>query len=121
MLELYFEVHMHKTDALGPRIQVEDWTLLSSGHFITCKFVSRKRCLEDSVYTVPQEEGSTFWEATISAILSKKVYMYVCPIPTGFRDKRFHYTEHCTLYRRATRHVLTRVAKCIDVDGGIFD
>jgi hypothetical protein len=22
--------------------------------------------------------------------------------------------------RRATRHVLTRVAKCIDVDGGIF-
>jgi hypothetical protein len=27
---------------------------------------------------------------------------------------------HCTLYRRATRHVLTGVAKCIDVDGGIF-
>jgi hypothetical protein len=23
--------------------------------------------------------------------------------------------------RRATRHVLTRVAKCIDVDGGIFE
>jgi hypothetical protein len=28
---------------------------------------------------------------------------------------------HCTLYRRATRHVLTRVANCIDVDGGIFE
>jgi hypothetical protein len=28
---------------------------------------------------------------------------------------------HCTLYRRATRHALTRVAKCIDVDGGIFE
>jgi hypothetical protein len=27
---------------------------------------------------------------------------------------------HCTVYRRATRHVLTRVAKCIDVDGGIL-
>jgi hypothetical protein len=24
-------------------------------------------------------------------------------------------------FRRATRHVLTRVAKCIDVDGGIFE
>jgi hypothetical protein len=23
--------------------------------------------------------------------------------------------------RRATRHVLTRVAKCIDVDGGIYE
>jgi hypothetical protein len=33
----------------------------------------------------------------------------------------FHCTVHCTLYRRATRHVLTRVAKCIDVDGGIFE
>jgi hypothetical protein len=28
---------------------------------------------------------------------------------------------HCTLYRRATRHVLTRIAKCIHVDGGIFE
>jgi hypothetical protein len=25
------------------------------------------------------------------------------------------------LYRRATRYVLTRVAKCIDVDSGIFE
>jgi hypothetical protein len=33
----------------------------------------------------------------------------------------FHCTVHCALYRRATRHVLTRVAKCIDVDGGIFE
>jgi hypothetical protein len=31
------------------------------------------------------------------------------------------YTVHCTLHRRAKRHVLTRVAKCIDVDGGIFE
>jgi hypothetical protein len=30
-------------------------------------------------------------------------------------------TIYCTLYRRATRHVLTRVAKCIDVDGRIFE
>jgi hypothetical protein len=30
-------------------------------------------------------------------------------------------TVHCILYRRATRHVLKRVAKCIDVDAGIFE
>jgi hypothetical protein len=48
--------------------------------------------------------------------------MYMCSIPNGFRDRAiFHCTEHCTLYRRATRHVLTRVAKCIDADGGIFE
>jgi hypothetical protein len=33
----------------------------------------------------------------------------------------FHCTVHCTLYRRATRHVLTRVAKCIYVDGVVFE
>jgi hypothetical protein len=32
----------------------------------------------------------------------------------------FKFLVHCPLCRRATRHVLTRVAKCIDVDGGIF-
>jgi hypothetical protein len=37
------------------------------------------------------------------------------PIPNSFRDRAI------SLYRRATRHVLTRVAKCIDVDGGIFE
>jgi hypothetical protein len=32
-----------------------------------------------------------------------------------------HHTVHCTLYRRATRHVLTRAAKCTDVDCRIFE
>jgi hypothetical protein len=30
-------------------------------------------------------------------------------------------TVDCTLYRRATRHAFTRVAKCIDADGGILE
>jgi hypothetical protein len=50
-----------------------------------------------------------------SIIPSKKVYRYMCPIPNGFRDRAI------SLYTRATRHVLTRAAKCIDVDGGIFE
>jgi hypothetical protein len=65
-------------------------------------------------YRVSQEERSIFWDVIVSAILSKIVYIYMCPIPKGFRDRAI------SLYRRATRHVLTRVAKCIDVDGGIF-
>jgi metal-responsive CopG/Arc/MetJ family transcriptional regulator len=32
-----------------------------------------------------------------------------------------HIQERQDALRRATRHVLTRVAKCIDVDGGIFE
>jgi hypothetical protein len=64
---------------------------------------------------VSQEERSIFWEVTVSVILRKEVYMYMCPIPNGFRNKSI------SLYRQATRHVLTRVAKCIDVDGGIFE
>jgi hypothetical protein len=45
----------------------------------------------------------------------------MCPIRTVSEMELFHCTVHCTLYRRATRSVLTRVAKRIDVDGGIFE
>jgi hypothetical protein len=46
----------------------------------------------------------------------QKFYMHVCPIPNGFRDRAISLYSN----RRATRHVLTRVAKCIEADGGIF-
>jgi hypothetical protein len=36
---------------------------------------------------VSQDERSIFWELVVSVILSKKVYMYMCPIPNGFRDR----------------------------------
>jgi hypothetical protein len=48
---------------------------------------------------------------TLSAILSKNC---VC-ILNGYRDSAI------SLYRRATRHVLTRAAKCIDVESGISE
>jgi hypothetical protein len=41
--------------------------------------------------------------------------MYMYPIPNGFRD------EAISLYRLATRHVLTTFAKCIDVVDEIFE
>jgi hypothetical protein len=35
---------------------------------------------------VSQEERSIFWEVIVSVILSKKLYVYMCPIPNVFRD-----------------------------------
>jgi hypothetical protein len=42
------------------------------------------------------------------------ICMYMCPITNGFRNRAI------SLSRRATRHVFTRAAKCIDTDG-IFE
>jgi hypothetical protein len=36
---------------------------------------------------VSQGERSIFGEVIVSVILSRKVYMYICPIPNGFRDR----------------------------------
>jgi hypothetical protein len=49
--------------------------------------------------------------------MQKGVYVHV-PY-SGFRDRAI--SLYSTLYTRGTRHVLTRVAKCIDVAGGIFE
>jgi hypothetical protein len=40
--------------------------------------------LTSCVYKVFQEERSIFWKVIVSAILRKKVYMSMCPIPNGF-------------------------------------
>jgi hypothetical protein len=39
------------------------------------------------LYRVSQEEMSILWEVKVSVILSKKLYMNMCPIPNGFRDR----------------------------------
>ena len=36
---------------------------------------------------VSQKERSIFWEVIVSVILSKNVYMNMCPILNGFRDR----------------------------------
>jgi hypothetical protein len=52
----------------------------------------------------------------------QKMYMYMCPIPNGVRDRAISLCNALyTLYIQATRHVLTRAAKCIDFDGKIFE
>jgi hypothetical protein len=54
--------------------------------FIHLWFILRC-CQHLWVYRVSQEKRSIFWEATVSVILSKKMYIYMCPIPNGFRDR----------------------------------
>jgi hypothetical protein len=34
-----------------------------------------------------QEEGSLVWEVLVTVILSKQVYMYMCPIQNGYLDR----------------------------------
>jgi hypothetical protein len=48
-------------------------------------------------YRVAQKKSSIFWEAIVSVILSKKLYMYMCPIPNGFQHGAV--SLYCTLYR----------------------
>jgi hypothetical protein len=38
-------------------------------------------------HRVSQEERTIFWEVIVSVILSKKLYINMCPIPNGFRDR----------------------------------
>jgi hypothetical protein len=67
----------------------------------------------NSIHSVPGGKVNIVVGHSIAHSKKKKVYMYMCPIPNGFRDRII--LVYSTLYT-----VLTRVAKCIDVDGGIF-
>jgi len=42
---------------------------------------------ESGRHRVSQEKMSIFWEDIVSVILSKRVYTYMCPIPSRFRDR----------------------------------
>jgi uncharacterized membrane protein HdeD (DUF308 family) len=69
-----------------------------------------------TLYRMSQEERSIFWKVIVSVILSKKVYMYIVVFRTVSEIKLFY----CTAVVPA-RHVVIRVAKYTDVDGGIFE
>ena len=43
--------------------------------------------LAAQLYRVSQKERSIFWEDMVSVILSKNVYMNMCHILNGFRDR----------------------------------
>jgi hypothetical protein len=70
------------------------------------------------LYRVSQEERSIFWQVKVSVILIKE-YIYIFRNANGFRDGAI--SLYSTLFRQKTLHILTRVAKGIDVDGGICE
>jgi hypothetical protein len=44
-------------------------------------------CCIIKISSVSQEERSISWDVSISVSLSKKLCMYMCLIPNGFRDR----------------------------------
>jgi hypothetical protein len=88
--------------------------------FCPCRPIYSYTWSHRHIYRVSQKEKSIFWEVTVSAILSKKCICTCVVFRTVSEIQLFHCAVHRTFYRRTTSHVLTRVAKCIDVDGGIF-
>ena len=59
------------------------------------------------VYRMSQEERSIFWEVIVSVILSKKLYMNICPIPNGFRDRAiWKQTAKLLIRKRYYKYVL---------------
>jgi hypothetical protein len=73
------------------------------------------------VHRLSQEERSVFREVVVSVILSKKKkYIYIC---TCILFRKVSEIEQFYIIARIKERqdALTRVAKCIDVDGGIFE
>jgi len=61
--------------------------------FLTVKISSAyyvRICMLGLIYRVSQEERSIFWEVIVSVILSKKLYMNMCPIPNGWMKSEVH-------------------------------
>jgi len=85
------------------------------GSCSTRKNAGKKPCIFNyihqhmHIYRVSKEERSIFWEVIVSVMLSKNVYMNMCPIPNGFRD-RARRTAKVTA-NRSSKHFLSHVQK----------
>jgi hypothetical protein len=68
---------------------------------------------EYTIYRTSREERSIFWEVTTSVILSKKLYIYMCPTPNGFRDRAITlYSSRIGDQREILRTVLNAGIYC---------
>ena len=81
------------------RNEVKRWPCLLLAHVCSLYTLPRWPCYKrtpccrrlvsgnaENVYRMSQEERSIFWKVIVSIILSRKLYMNICPIPNGFRD-----------------------------------
>jgi hypothetical protein len=55
--------------------------------FLISALDRREFTVSRKLYRVSQEERSIFCEVIVTVNLSKQVYMYMWPIPNGFRDR----------------------------------
>lgn len=62
-----------------------------------------------------QVEMSVFWEVIVSVILSKKVYMYVCPIAKGFRDRDIS-LDSCKIVDKEMLLIVSNIGICCSSD-----
>ena len=61
----------------------------------------------NNIYRVSQEERSIFWEVIVLVILSKNVYMNMCPIPNGYRDRAIWMYNHKIVDKKEILRVRT--------------
>jgi hypothetical protein len=60
-----------------------------------------------------QEERSILWEVIVSVILSKKVYVYMCPIPNGFRDRAMNVIARINKRQDALRQATLKLQSAL--------
>jgi hypothetical protein len=59
---------------------------------------------------VSQEDRSILWEVTVSVILSKEVYMYMCPIPNGLLDKTISLYSYKIIYKKEILRIVSNTS-----------
>jgi hypothetical protein len=84
-------------------------------------YIQNNAHLVQHIQNVPRRNVNILGGHSIGHSKQKKCMRTCVLFRTVSEIELFHCTVRSTLYRRATRHVLTRVAKCIDVDGGILE
>jgi hypothetical protein len=67
---------------------------------------------QNDLYRVPQEERSIFCQVIVSVDLSRKIYMYMCPIPNDFRDR--------VILLYSSKIVHKKVILCTDSNTGMY-
>jgi hypothetical protein len=68
------------------------------------------------IYRLSEEERSIFWDAIVSAILSKKLCMYMCPIPNGFRDRIISLYSSKIVDKREILRIVSNIGICCPSD-----
>jgi hypothetical protein len=75
-------------------------------------WIRRTRHVLAKLYRVSQEERPILWEVIVSAISSRKVYIYMCPIPNGFQDRAISLYSSKTLAKKEILRTVSNTGIC---------